>query len=71
MVAHVSAPSPFASIMERELFSGAGQALIAGNGVKSGRRDINGNLPRGPLRGSKMRDVRRSRAEFPADLRLY
>jgi len=32
---------------------------------------INGNLPRGPLRGAKMMDVRRSRTEFPADLRPY
>src|ERR1700730_15564869 len=52
-------------------FQGQDKPLIAGNGVKCRRRDINGNLPRGPLRGSKMTDVRRSRTEFPADLRLY
>src|ERR1700733_15740438 len=43
----------------------------AGEGGKREWRGINGNLPHGPLRGSKMTGARRSRPEFPADLRLY
>src|ERR1700733_10220540 len=41
----------------------------AGEGGKRECRSINVNLPHGPLRGSKMTGARRSRSEFPADLR--
>jgi hypothetical protein len=41
----------------------------AGEGGKREWRGINGNLPHGPLRGSKMTGARRSRPELPADLR--
>ena len=63
-------PRLFASIMERELFSGAGQAPDRRQRCQVQAEEIfSGNLPRAPLRGLKMTGARRSIPELPADLR--
>jgi hypothetical protein len=52
------------------LFLQAGSSpWVARARVARKRRDINGNRPRDPHRGSKVTGAGRSRTEFPADLR--